>query len=292
MTVTLKNHRLTVRIEEMGAQLCSVKDPAGREYIWQADPEIWGRHAPLLFPVIGRLKDGKYTVHGREYAISIHGFARGSLFSVAEQGETRAVFRLEHSEQTLQAWPFPFALTVTYQLEENRLHKSVRVENSGEETMFYELGGHDGFVAPLEPGEVMDDYAIVIPGLEQLTPYGMDEQLMVTPPTLTYPLQNGRIPLKPSAYQLDTIILGDLPQSRACLVDRQGRARVTLDFPGFPYLGLWTQGREEDTNYVCIEPWSTLPDAVFVGRGLEDKRGIRTLQPGQSEVLQYTTTFD
>ena len=67
---------------------------------------------------------------------------------------------------------------------------------------------------------------------------------------------------------------------------------MTLDFPGFPYLGLWTQGREEDTNYVCIEPWSTLPDAVFVGRGLEDKRGIRTLQPGQSEVLQYTTTFD
>jgi len=292
MTVTLQNQQLTVQIEALGAQLCSVKNAAGREYIWKADPAVWGRHAPLLFPVIGRLRDGQYTHKGTTYTIPSHGFARDSLFEVAEQTDTRVVFRLTHSEATLAVYPFPFTLTVTYELEDNRLVKSCTVENTGGEELLYELGGHDGFTAPLEAGEVMDDYAILLPGLESITPYGMDEACMITPKGADIPLDNGRVPLKPAVYGLDTIILGDLPQSRACLVDRQGRARVTLDFPGFPYLGLWTQGREEDTNYVCIEPWSTLPDAVFVGRGLEDKAGVRVLEPGQSQTLTYTTTFN
>ena len=292
MTVTLQNQQLTVQIEALGAQLCSVKNAAGQEYIWKADPAVWGRHAPLLFPVIGRLRDGQYTHKGITYTIPSHGFARDSLFTVTEQTDIRAVFRLTHSEATLAVYPFPFTLTVTYTLEDNRLVKSCTVENTGGEELLYELGGHDGFTAPLEEGEVMDDYAILLPGLEAITPYGMDEACMITPKGAIHPLDNGRVPLKPAVYGLDTIILGDLPQRRAILADKAGKARVTLDFPDFPYLGLWTQGKPFDTNYVCIEPWTTLPDATFVGRALADKQGVRTLAPGGAETLTYTTTFD
>lgn len=292
MTVTLKNQVLTVLIEDAGAQLCSVKNTAGTEYIWQADPAIWGRHAPMLFPIIGRLKDNQYDLKGTTYTIPTHGFARDSRFDVVAQSDTSVTFRLTHSEQTLAVWPFPFTLDVTYALEGNRLIKTFRVDNPGQEPMLYELGGHDGFVAPLEAGETMDDYAILIPGMDALSPYGMDEACMITPKSVTHPLEGGRIPLKPSVYGLDTIILGDLPQSRAILADKAGRPRVTLDFPGFPYLGLWTPDKPFDTNYVCIEPWSTLPDATFVGRELAGKAGIRTLPAGQSEELTYTTTFD
>jgi len=292
MIVTLKNERLTVQIEDKGAQLCSVKNTAGTEYIWQADPAIWGRHAPLLFPVLGRLKDGQYTLGGKPYTISMHGFARDSQFAVAEQNETSVSFRLTHSEETLACWPFPFVLTVTYVLEDNRLKKTCRVENPGQDTMYFELGGHDGFVAPLEAGEVMDDYAILLPGVDTLHPYGMDPSGMLTPKERAIPLDAGRIPLKPATYDLDTIIVDELPQRRAILADKAGRARVTLDFPDFPYLGLWTPAKPFDTNYICIEPWSTLPDGHFMGRGIEDKTGIRTLAPGGQTELTYTTTFD
>lgn len=292
MKLTLKNEYLTVKIDDLGAQLCSVRNAAGTEYIWQADPAVWARHAPLLFPVVGRLQDGRYTLGGETYTISNHGFARDSRFAVTEQGDCSAAFRLTDSAETRAVYPFAFALTVTYTLEENRLVKSCRVENHSGGDMFYELGGHDGFRAPLEAGETMDDYSIRLPGLEALAPYGMDERGIITPKTAVYPLEEGRVPLKPSVYGLDTIILDDLPQRRAILADRTGRARVTLDFPGFPYLGLWTPDKPFDTNYVCIEPWTTLPDAVFVGRALPDKQGIRRLAPGGQETLTYTTTFD
>ncbi len=292
MMVTLKNPRLTVEIDDLGAQLCSVKNAGGTEYIWQADPAIWARHAPLLFPVIGRLHDGQYTYNGQTYSISSHGFARDSRFEVLEQDEARAVFRLTQNPATLAVYPFPFVLTVTYVLENNRLTKTCRVENPGDGEMLFELGAHDGFRAPLESGEAMDDYAILLPGLEAITPYGMDEKCMTTPKGAAILLEGGRLPLKPSTFGLDTVILDQLPQRRAVLADKAGRPRVTLDFADFPYLGIWTPDKPFDTNYVCIEPWSTLPDAVFVGRGLEDKQGIRRLAPGQADTLSYTTTFD
>ena len=291
MMITLKNNFLTVEIDDLGAQLCSVKNAAGTEYIWQADPAVWGRHAPLLFPVIGRLQGSQYTHNGTTYSIPAHGFARDSLFSVVDQSDCRVSLRLTHSQETLAVYPFPFTLTVTYTLDGTRLEKACTVENTGEAQMLYELGGHDGFVAPLDAGETMADYAILVPGVDVLHPYGMNEQAMLTPKGPSWPLEQGRIPLKPSTYSLDTIILDQL-QGKAMLVNKEGKARVTMDFTGFPYLGLWTQDMPADTNYVCIEPWTTLPDGIFVGRALADKQGIRTLEAGQSETLTYTTTFD
>lgn len=291
MMITLKNSHLTVEIDDLGAQLCSVKNTAGTEYIWQADPAIWGRHAPLLFPIIGRLQQNQYTYRDKIYTIPTHGFARDSRFAVAKQSDCQVSFQLTHNEETLALYPFPFTLTVTYTLENNRLVKACKVENTGDGEMLYELGGHDGFVAPLEAGETMADYAILLPGVDILTPYGMNEQAMLTQKSSSWPLEDGRIPLKPSTYGLDTIILDQL-QGKALLVNKAGKARVTMDFADFPYLGLWTPDKPFDTNYVCIEPWTTLPDGTFVGRALADKQGIRTLAPGQAETLTYTTTFD
>lgn len=138
----------------------------------------------------------------------------------------------------------------------------------------------------------MGQYAIRLPGLEDaIEPYGLNEQSLVTPKNGTIALENGRIALDPTTYHLDTVILDQPPQARAVLVDGQDRPRVTADFADFSYLGIWTQAKPFDTNYVCIEPWSTLPDATFVGRELKDKAGIRSLQPGAWEELSYTATF-
>lgn len=292
MIVTIQNECLTVDIEDLGAQLASVRNHHGTEYLWQGDADIWARRAPILFPILGRLKDNTYLLDGVAHKIGQHGFARDSIFELVEQSDTQAVFRLTDNAETRRLYPFSFSLTITYTLEGNRLTKSHRVKNRSEQVMYYELGVHDGFRAPLEENETMAQYAIRLPGLDDaITPYGMDEQAMVTPKCEPIPLENGRLSLTPATYNLDTVILDQPPKARAVLVDGQDRPRVTVDFPQFPYLGIWTQDKPFDTNYVCIEPWSTLPDATFVGRELKEKAGIRSLQPGQVEELSYTTTF-
>lgn len=292
MIVTIHSDCLTVDIEDLGAQLASVRTHHGVEYLWQGDADIWARRAPILFPILGRLKDNVYHLNGQTYKMGQHGFARDCVFELVEHTDSKAVFRLTDSPETRRLYPFAFSLTVTYTLEGNRLTKCHRVKNRSDEVMYYELGVHDGFRAPLEEGETMSQYAIRLPGLDTIEPYGMDEHAMVTPKEKTISLENGRLSLTPSTYNLDTVILDQPPQARAVLVDGQDRPRVTVDFPQFPYLGIWTQNKPFDTNYVCIEPWSTLPDATFVGRDLKDKAGVRSLQPGASEELSYTTTFE
>ena len=291
MIYTIGNEFLTVKMEDSGTQLASVVDRNGTEYLWQGDPAIWPRRAPLLFPIIARLKDSQYIHNGKTWTIPTHGFCRDAPFTVTEQAKDRICFRYQDTEETRKVYPFSFSLTVAYQLQESALIKEHRVENLGDSPMLYELGGHDGWRAPLEQGERMDDYAVCFPDVAEIRPYGMDADNMITPKTEVFPLKNEKMPLKPSVYGLDTIILDDLPQRKAILRDGRGKMRLAVDFEDFPYFGVWTAAKDFDTGYVCLEPWTTLPDAVFVGRELKEKAGIRVLQPGQSETLSYTVTF-
>ena len=206
-------------------------------------------------------------------------------FTVTERGPDRVSLRLTDTPETRAVYPFAFGLTVTYALEGNRLVKSHRVENRSDRDMLYELGAHDGFRVP----GPMKEWSVRLPGLEAVRLYGMDGQLMVTPPGEPVPLTEEALPLTPASFGLDTLILDSPPGARAVLTDPLGRPRVAVTFPGFPYLGLWTADKPFDTGYVCIEPWSSLPDATFVGRELGDKAGVRRLAPGESETLSYTT---
>ena len=198
MFVTLRNEDLAVTIEDAGAQLASIRDAKGTEYLWQGDPAIWNRRAPLLFPVVARLKDSRYILNGKTYSMSIHGFCRSAPFTVKERSETSVTFAYQDTEETRAAYPFSFTLEVTYTLEGSTLVKTHRVENRSSEPMLYELGGHDGYRAPLREGESMSDYGVRLPEVTSITPYGMDAENMITPKSRTWILKEGRISLKPS----------------------------------------------------------------------------------------------
>lgn len=291
MMVTIQSDALTVDIDSLGAQLASIRTKDGEEYLWQGNPDIWARRAPILFPFIGRLKDSTYQLQGTPYTISTHGFARDMEFAVTEQEADRVSFQLTDTPQTQQVYPFAFTLTVTYALKGNVLTKTHRVVNRSSRDMLYELGAHDGFRVPVGEGCTMADYTIRLPGVDRVRFYGMDENLMLTPKGEEIPLTGSALPLTPATFGLDTMILDTPPQAQALLCDPQGKPRVGLTFPDFPYLGLWTQAKPFDTGYVCIEPWSTLPDGTFMGRELGEKTGIRRLAPGQEEELRYTTAI-
>lgn len=290
MIVTLHSDALTVQIDTLGAQLTSVRTREGVELLWQADPTIWGRHAPLLFPIIGRLRDGKYTVGGQEYAISQHGFARDKEFSVLEQSSHSVTFQLEDDKETLAVYPFPFQLQIQYILEGGSLTKRHTVLNRSEQTMYYEIGGHDGFRTTLLPDETMEDYYIEFPGQHEITPFGMDERNFLTRSCQPYALEGNRLPLPPQVFGLDTIVLEQLPVHQVTLANRKNSHRLTLEFDEFPYLGIWTKPSDIPTHYICIEPWTTLPECAFTDSALEHKPGIRVLAPGESETLSYRFT--
>ncbi|MBQ3090405.1 MAG: aldose 1-epimerase family protein [Oscillospiraceae bacterium] len=290
MIVTLLSDQLTIHIDTKGAQLTSVCTHSGVELLWQADPAVWGRHAPILFPIIGRLRDNKYTVHGKQYAISQHGFARDKEFTVVDQSSTSVTFQLEEDADTLTKYPFAFRLQVTYILDGGKLTKRHTVLNRDTKTMYYEVGGHDGFRTTLFEGEEMADYYIQFPGQSQIVPYGMDEKNYLVRSDRPYPLQGDRFPLPPRVFGLDTIVLENLPVHEVTLANKKNSIRLTMEFDQFPYLGIWTQTTREFTHYICIEPWTTLPECAFTDSALEHKPGIRVLEPGQAESLSYSFT--
>ena len=290
--ITLKNDRLTVVVHTLGAELQSIRcNQSGREYLWQGNPDIWASRAPVLFPVIGRMKDEIYTVDETTYTIPIHGFAKQSEFQVVSQSDVSVTLSISDTPETQAVYPYAFRFSVTYTLEDGCIHKTHRTENMSDRPLYYEVGGHDGFSVPFHPDETMSDCNLHFPELTCFSPYEFDESVMILPKTQTHHIEDGLLTLTPSTYGLDCIILENLPVSRAEIKDSHGNVRVALDFPDFPYVTLWTKTAPFDTNYICIEPWTSLPDAIFAGRSLSEKIGVRTLDVGTEESLSYDITI-
>ena len=291
MIYVLKNDSLTVKADSIGAELKSIKrnnDKHNIEYLWQLNPDVWERQAPLLFPLIGRLKDEEYTYGGSTYKIDIHGFARKKEFTFKRLSDCEIAFTLEEDEKTLAEYPFKFRLTVVYKLEDNKILKSHSVENTGSVEMPYEVGGHEGYNLTLYPGERMEEYYIEFPGMKEVYTYTADENVMINREKKTVALEDGRIYLSPEVFKDDALILDEFKSRRVSLRNSSNSRGIDVEFEDFKYLGLWTKYMRSD--YVCIEPWSSLPDCNYLGKELFRKQDIRILEPGRSETLSYAIT--
>lgn len=287
----LQNGILSAAINPKGAELYSLQLD-GLERIWQGDPAIWGRHAPLLFPLIGRLKDQQYELDGQMIQAPMHGFCRDRMFETVEADDLHVRYRTQDDASTRSVYPFSFTLEVEFQLEENAIVKRHTVTNRSDREMPFELGGHDAYRTTLMPGETMADYAIAFEGVDHLEPFAMDEIGTLDLPKGNIPLEGPLLTKLPQDVGLDTIVLEGLPVRKASLISRKSPRKVTVEFEDFPYLGIWTAQKGVVTNYICIEPWSTLPDGHFMGRKLTDKPGIVVLAPGESKTLTFRTFFE
>lgn len=289
--IHLDNGILQADINEVGAELTSLKLD-GIERIWQGDPAIWARHAPLLFPLIGRLLNQQYELDGEVISAPMHGFCRDRRFEVVSQSATAVTFRTADDAETWKVYPFHFALEVAFSLEGSTVVKRHTVANRSDREMPFELGGHDAYRTTLMPGEVMSDYAVAFEGCDHLEPFGMDANGALELPKGHVALKDGVLEQLPEQLGLDTIVLDNLPVRKAALFSRRSGRRVTIEFEDFPYLAIWTAQKGVTTNYLCLEPWSTLPDGHFMGRKLTDKPGIVRLAPGGKKTLTFRSTFE
>ena len=288
--MVLENDALAVRISSKGAELQSVVCE-GIERMWSGDPAVWGRRAPLLFPLIGRLRDGWYANGGERVDAPMHGFCRDRAFAAEQVSGTHARFETTSDEGTRAVFPFDFLLRVDFSLEGATIVKTHTVENAGEVPMPFELGGHEAYETRLLPGERMADYYVRFEGADALGMFDMDEEGILALPKIEVPLEDGRLTKTPEQLGIDTVVLENVPGGRVVLASAANPHEVEVEFPDFPYLGIWTKAGQAAARYLCLEPWSALPDALFSPRELAEKPGVRVLAPGERATLAYRMTF-
>ena len=184
MELELKRGGRTARVETLGGELVSYRDERGLEYIWGGDPAYWPGRNPLLFPIVGTLKEGKIRFDGREYAMERHGFARRREFTPAARGEDWVRLELRESAETLALYPYPFRLAVEQRLTDTGFSTAVMVANPGEGPLPFCLGAHTGFRCPLEAGERFEDYELVFPERESCPTLLLRDGLLDRPAAL------------------------------------------------------------------------------------------------------------
>jgi galactose mutarotase-like enzyme len=253
MLHTIHNEFLTVSVNHHGAELWSIQDREGNEYLWQGDKTFWSDRSPNLFPYIGRMVGKKYSYKGISYPMEIHGIALYSDFELLEHSDTQMVFGLESSPESLAQYPWEFTFKVIYTLNATRLDIAFEVFNKSDSTMLFAVGGHPGFIIPAEN---FNNYRL------RFGQPSAPERILFTPDcfvedhTKSYDLVNGTdIPLRHDLFDEDAIVLKNTPKSVSLV---GGSKTVTVSFPQMDYIGFWHQVGLP-CPYVCIEPWSSLP---------------------------------
>lgn len=278
MIYTIKNDKIEVSVEDLGAQMRSIKDATGKEYLWQGDEKYWNGSAPNLFPYIARLTEGKYILKGRTYEMPKHGFLRNSVLKLKEKTQTKMVFSLTDSEETYKMYPYHFEIKVKYELFENELKVSYNVANKDKKVMYFGVGGHPGFQVPVEKELSFEDYFIEFAKGTDMKRVGMSEDCFVTGKDEAFPLEeNRRLYLHHNLFDDDAIILKDAP-SKVVLASEKGSARIEMETRHLEYLGIWHKPAS-DAPYVCIEPWSSLPSQKDIIEDLEKQDNLVSLKP-------------
>lgn len=295
--VSISAGDLSAAIDPHGAQLTSLA-LGGREYLWQGDPIWWNRHAPVLFPIVGTLRDGCATSAAGEIALGRHGLARDYDHAVVQHSASSVTFELNDTPETRAVYPYAFRLNLTYEVSDSaRFTQTFRVENTGEGPLPFSVGGHPAFNVPVPgaPGEAgmdenFDDYELVFAhDWSYEMPELGDDGLFSYAHTVPVLTDSSVLPLTHELFTCDTIMFEDVPESTVTLRSRVSGHGVRVDFEGFPYLGVWSAAN--NAPFVAIEPWtghSTLDseDDVF-----EHKRNITILEPGAVDTRSFTVTL-
>lgn len=278
--LVISNKDLTVQINTFGAGLWSIRENnEGTEYLWQGDKRYWEDKAPNLFPYIARMTNRHYRLNGQEYEMDIHGFAKDSVFQVVKQEADSVTLRLQDCEETRAQYPYYFALEIDYQLKENQLAVSFRVENKDDKTMYFGIGGHPGFFVPLEEGLAFEDYYLEFGKECQPERVSFSADCFVQGEPVPFPLEKNKIlPLHHDMFDDDAIILTGMDRQVTLKSDR-GRKGVRVSLPDMPYLGFWHRPHT-DAPYICIEPWSSLPSRKGIVEDLATQPGLIALEAG------------
>lgn len=281
MNYTIKNENLEVTISSKGGELLSIKGKSKTEYLWQGDQNFWPDHAPNIFPYVARLTKGTYSYQGKQYHLPIHGFIIGTELTVCKEEPSAISFCLESDGETQKCYPFVFKYFIHYRLIHEELQITFEVQNNDKKQMYFGIGGHPGFCVPFEENTVFEDYYLEF--LEKAEPYriGISETCFVLEEDKRYPMREGKyIDLKHNLFDQDAIVLRGMSKT-VSLKSKKSNKEITVSYPDMDYLGIWHWPHME-VDYVCIEPWSSLPSRQDVIEDLETQKNLIMLEAGKT----------
>ena len=278
-SIQLQNQFLQAEITLCGAELIFFGNETTGNILWSKQTDHWNRVAPNLFPIVGRLKDDSYTLNEKAYHLSQHGFARDREFEVVERSETEVRLRLISDAQSLEIYPYSFVFDVCYSLTETGIMVSYETQNTGTETMYYSVGGHPAFhlSEPLENYYLEFDEAIQLEREELTGSYFSGES--------SYYGVSTHLNLGDELFENDAFVLKDPEFKSVCLKHQNGETLVQMSCDSWTAIGFWTK---KGAPFLCIEPWWGWADHLDSSRKLEEKAGIRKLNPGENERLSYS----
>ena len=282
--MVIKNGIFAATISQSGAELKSLADlSTGKEYIWHGDPAWWNGSAPVLFPIVGGLRDGACTFEGNQYKLGNHGFARNSEFSVQREGEASAELVLSSSARTREVYPFDFTLTVAFALERTGLSVRYTVANTGSRRMYFSIGSHPAFVVPFAGG-ALENYYVLFDRDETIERWFIKDNLVVADKTEEV-FDNSRvISISRTLFDLGALVFKH-PQSHEFTIKNSLNPRfIKVATEGAPYLGIWGK---PGGPFVCVEPWHGVADSTNASGNLAEKEGILSLEPRGTFVTGY-----
>lgn len=273
MITIISNSKLTASIKHAGAELFSLKNTLNKEYIWEGNPAFWSKHSPILFPIVGTLKNNSYAINNTSYHLPRHGFARDMEFNLVSKTNESAVFSIQSDNETLKVYPFEFELQIIYTLIDSQLDIQYKVINKSASKMPFSIGAHPAIALPGE----FENYALKFEKKETLK-YSLLENDLISNKTKQLETIEGQVQLNYPLFENDALIFKSL-ESKSLTILENNTPYVKVDFTDFPSLGIWTK---EKAPFICIEPWFGYSDTKENSGNLFEKEGILLLEVNQT----------
>ncbi|MES2417141.1 MAG: aldose 1-epimerase family protein [Bacteroidota bacterium] len=274
MVISIANEHLKATFATKGAELQQLTGiDSGTEFLWSGDANYWAKFSPVLFPIIGTLKDNTYLFENKAYHLPRHGFARDLDFEFEQIANNEILFTLHHTEETLKVYPFEFKLNLRYFLKGASLCCIYTVFNPAQKEMLFSIGAHPAFAAPLNQQGTYTDYFLEFNKDKELTYHHIVDNL-ISDQTSTLKLNKGRLFLKHDLFYDDALVFKNLKSDSILLMNTRNYNGLNFKFKDFPYFGIWAA---KDADFVCLEPWCGIADTINHQQQLRDKEGIMTL---------------
>lgn len=288
---SISNNNFKISVQKKGAELCSILSlKTGKEFMWNGNPEIWGSFAPVLFPIIGALKDGEFEYDGTYYSVPKHGFIRNNENLVFKKlSDSTIEYSLKFDKESLKQYPFKFEFFIRFSLNENQIKVEHEVINHCNQTpMYFSVGGHPAFKCPLNEDEVYEDYFLEFEKVETIPTWGVLSSGLID--TTTSPLLDNSsiLSLKNNLFENDALILKEHLSNKVSLKSKKSTTCLSVEYVDFPYLGIWAK---PNAPFVCIEPWLGISDSCDTDQDFKTKEGILKLDKQSSFKASYTITI-
>lgn len=271
MNITISNSQLTATINTLGAELISlVKN--NKNYIWNVDETYWNKTSPILFPIVGRLKNDSYLFNGKKYQLPRHGFARNLEFSFDKKSDSQVILELNETEETKAMYPFTFKLLVAYTLIGNELVMEYFLRNQSDEVLPFSIGAHPAFA--IEGN--FENYSLQFNKKDLFETHHLENESFNGKTTLV-DTKNNSIALNYALFEKDALVFKQLNSNEVTLKNKD-KTTLKVNYDHFPYLGIWTK---QNAPFLCIEPWCGLADDINHNGNLEEKEGMNHLPAGE-----------